>query len=364
MKREIVLIALVLLISVGRVFGFEKPAEHMLTAQIWYPLSTNTGKDDISNINLYLAYSRLGAVRGIDAGYGFSHVSGDVRGLQWSYFGSYVGGELTGVASTGLFSGVRGHVLGIQLTSLGNWAGAGLSGVQAAGIANVSVGPTDGAQFAGVTNVARGAVRGFQGAGIVNIAGDVTGVQTAGIVNVAHEVRGVQIGLVNVAEKMKGVPVGLVNVSRNGGVQISGWYGGVTDANAGLRFRSGAFYTLFTYGYTSGTYDGISHSFEKTTTVAGSFAVGTQIPFGPFRLNFDAGVVAVDNGKLYAHDKDEDQWGLQYRGAAELPLFCGLSAFAGLGATYLVDADTDMGAREFGRGAWNDFVFFGGGYEL
>ncbi len=315
----------------GALFGEERE-EHELTAQIWYPLSTNEGREDLSHINLYLFYSRLGEVRGIDAGYGFSHISGDMTGLQYSALAALNGGSLQGVSATGIFSAVGGSVTGVQWSGVGNWAS--------------------------------GEVRGVQSAGVVNVAGDVRGVQAAGVVNVARSVRGVQLGLVNISERMEGVPIGLINLSRNGGVQFSGWYGGVTEANAGVRFRAGNFYTLFHYGMTSESYDGPSTSFTEATKIATSFSFGAQVPFGPVNINIDAGVLGVDNETLYEFNEGADQFGFQYRAMVELPLFCGLSVFGGIGSHYLVDAQEEMEEEEFRKGVWDDYYVIGAGLEL
>ncbi|MFP4407699.1 MAG: LA_2272 family surface repeat-containing protein [Alkalispirochaetaceae bacterium] len=330
MKR-IVLSVLTGLLLGGALFG-EQGAEHELTAQIWYPLSTNEGREELSHINLYLFYSRLGEVRGIDAGYGFSHISGEMNGFQYSGLATLNGGDLRGVSATGLFSGVGGSVRGVQWSGIGNWAS--------------------------------GEVRGVQSAGVVNVAGDVRGVQAAGVVNVAGNVRGVQLGLVNISERMEGVPIGVINLSRNGGVQVSGWHGGVTDVNAGVRFRAGNFYTLFHYGITSESYDGPSTSFTEATKIATSFSFGAQVPFGPVNINLDAGILGVDNESLYELDERADQFGFQYRAMAELPLFWGLSLFGGVGSHYLLEAREEMREEELRKGLWEDYYFFGAGLEL
>lgn len=310
----------------------QETKEHELTAQIWYPLATNENREDVSHFNLFLFYSRLGAVRGVDVGYGFSHISGEMNGVQWNGLASLTGGNLRGVSATGLMSGVNGSVTGVQWSGVGNWAGA--------------------------------EVRGVQAAGIVNVAGDLRGVQAAGVVNVAREVRGVQLGLINISERMEGVPIGLINLSRNGGVQFSGWYGGVTEANAGVRFRAGNFYTLFASGYSSDSYDGPSSSFSAATKVSSSFSLGAQIPFGPAAINLDGGVLAVDNGELYELNEGVDQVGFQYRATLELPLFWGLSVFGGIGSHYLVAAHEEMEEEELRNGLWEDFYVLGAGIEL
>lgn len=328
------------------IFGREA-AEHELSAQIFYPLTTTETRDDLSHLNIYFLYSRLGAVDGIDLGYGYSRISGNMEGVQWSGGAALVGGDLYGVSVTGLAGAVRGNVDGVQWSGLGNWSSGSVRGVQAAGLANVA-----------------GDVQGVQAAGIANVAGDTRGVQASGIVNVAGDVRGVQIGLVNIADRMEGVPLGLINLSRNGGIQISGWSGGVTEVNSGLRFRSGPFYTIFGYGISSGSYDGLGKTFSEARLRSSSFSVGGQIPLGPFYLNLEGGVLAVDSGTAALFSEEQEQLGFQYRAMVELPLFWGVSVFGGLGSQYLTETEYIDEELRFGEESWRDFYVFGAGVEF
>lgn len=346
MKRNRALGAILMLfvaLSATPIFA-QEVAEHELSAQIFYPLTTTESRDDVSHLNFYLLYSRLGSVDGADVGYGYSRISGDMEGLQYSAGLALVGGDLRGVSFTGFGGGVLGTANGVQWSGLTNWARGGVRGVQAGGVANVA-----------------GPVEGVQTAGLVNVAGDLRGVQASGILNVAGDVKGVQLGLINIADRMKGVPIGLVNLSRNGGIQLSGWTGGVTEINSGVRFRSGAFYTMFGYGLNSDSYDGPAEAISNAREQSSSFSFGGRIPAGPFYINLEGGLLALDKGTF---DGESDQVGFQYRGMVELPLFWGISVFGGIGSHYLAEADYSSEEVRLGRARWDDFYFFGGGIEF
>jgi hypothetical protein len=294
-----------------------EPERHDFSVHIFYPLSTTETPADFSYINASLIYGRIGEVRGIDLSHGFSRVSGDMRGVQASNCVTYVGGELWGVSGTGIASLVSGDIRGVQSAGLLSWTG-----------------------------------------------GDVYGVQTSGIVNVAGEVNGVQAGLVNISRQMNGVPIGLINISENGGVQMSGWYSSLTEANTGLRFRAGNFYSLFAFGFTGTDYSGLSETVDSTRIISHSFALGASIPVGFLRLNMDAGILNIDRQRFYEIDEDHDRWGVRYRGMIELPLFGGVSVFGGVGASYLVDAKEEPTEDDFADGEWEELYFIGAGIEL
>ncbi len=190
-----------------------------------------------------------------------------------------------------------------------------MSGFQGAGVVNVARGDVSGCQIASVVNTAGGSLDGAQisvvnvagksrGAqlGVVNVAGDFKGLQ-AGVVNVAKEVRGAQLGVLNVAGEMKGVPIGLVNVSKNGGLGPVAWWSSLTAANAGVRFRSGRFYSIIAAGGANREADdGIGKS------VAAQFFYGFRIPLERWFVDCDAGFSHLDNEPLYSESASNDQW--------------------------------------------------------
>ncbi len=304
--------------SHGLATGNPEDAEsHNFSVHIFYPLSTTDTPMDFSYLNFTLLYGRMGEVRGLDLGYGFSLIHGNMTGLQGQAGVSYVGGDLRGVSHSGLAGLVKGDVRGLQNSGLLSWSG-----------------------------------------------GNVYGVQSSGIVNIAKEVRGVQAGLVNISEQMYGVPIGLINLSRNGGVQVSGWYGSLTEVNMGLRFRAGHFYSLFGFGFTGSDYSGLAEAADSAETLSYSFAFGASIPAGPFALNLDAGILCLDNDRFAEMDEGSDRWGVRGRAVLELPLFGGLSVFGGIGTAYLVDAKEEPTEQDFADGTWEELYILGGGFEF
>mgnify|MGYP006285741579 FL=1 len=294
----------------------QESEHHDLSFHIFHPLSTTETAVDSSNINISLLYSRMGSVSGLDAGYGFSLISGNMTGLQGSSGITYVGGKLRGVSGAGIASIVASDMYGLQASGLVNWTG-----------------------------------------------GKMYGVQAAGAVNVAKEVHGVQIGVVNLSDQMHGVPIGLINISHNGGVQLSGWYSTLTDANAGVRFRAGNFYTLFGFGVNSASYSDPSEAVDTAEEISQSLAFGISLPAGIFALNFDGGVVNIDRGRFFELDEGDDQIGLRCRGMIELRLFSGLSIFGGTGAAYMIDAKEKPTEEDFENGKWEELYFLGAGIE-
>src|SRR6056297_2485072 len=82
----------------------QEARHHDLSFHIFHPLSTTDTPDDSSSINVSLLYSRMGAVQGLDAGHGFSLITGDMIGVQGSSGAAYVGGNLRGISGTGIAS--------------------------------------------------------------------------------------------------------------------------------------------------------------------------------------------------------------------------------------------------------------------
>ncbi len=314
----------------------------------------------IYRFSLGLFGSYCSRLNGFDAGLGIAIVEEDARGVQLYALGNYVMGDVTGVQmayilnySAGdaravqLSSGVnwvRGDSTYTQLSSVVNYAGGNMSGFQGAGVVNVARGDVSGCQIASVVNTAGGSLDGAQisvvnvagksrGAqlGVVNVAGDFKGLQ-AGVVNVAKEVRGAQLGVLNVAGEMKGVPIGLVNVSKNGGLGPVAWWSSLTAANAGVRFRSGRFYSIIAAGGANREADdGIGKS------VAAQFFYGFRIPLERWFVDCDAGFSHLDNEPLYSESASNDQMAIQGRVSAGISFAGGFSVFAGGGTVYLWD---------------------------
>jgi hypothetical protein len=337
MKR---IAALILIIGTATAGGItaafaednREPEHHNLSVHIFYPLSTTKHPQDSSLINYSMFYGRMGEVSGIDVGHGFSLITGDMKGVQALGLASYVGGEMQGVNGTGVASVVAGDMWGVQSSGVANWTGGTLNGLQAAGV--------------------------------VNVARQVNGVQASGVLNLAGEVNGMQIGLVNLSDRMNGMPLGLINLSKNGGVQLSGWYSSLTEANTGLRFRAGNFYTLFGVGLDASDYGSISEIEETTGSISNSFSFGASLPVGPLALNADVGMVSIDEEDFYELNEEKDRLGMQCRGMLEFSLFGGLSIFGGAGAAYMVDATEDPTEKDIRNGEWEHFYFLGAGIEF
>ena len=129
-----------------------------------------------------------------------------------------------------------------------------------------------------------------------------------------------------------GVPIGLVNVSKNGGLGPVAWWSSLTAANAGVRFRSGRFYSIIAAGGVNREVDdGIGKS------VAAQFFYGFRIPLERWFFDCDAGFSHLDNEPLYSESASNDQMAIQGRVSAGISFAGGFSVFAGGGTVYLWD---------------------------
>jgi hypothetical protein len=263
------------------------------------------------SLEIGLAYSRLGALRGAALTLGYLRIDqpseGYAAALLWNRTGRFKGiqtatfvneghGSLTGISYADILNfrdgdilGAQGSLLyvqanaitgfqggglvawsqgvrGVQLGGIGAYAGGSVTGVQLSGTTAIARDDLEGVQLAalfGYTRDLRGVgidglvsvsrdVRGAQLAGLLSVARDLSGVQL-GTVNVARRVKGVQIGVVNVADENDGGAIGLVSISKNGKIQPSVWYSGPdTWLNVGVKFVTGYTYTLLGAGYDAG----------------------------------------------------------------------------------------------------------------
>lgn len=317
-KTFILILTAAILLSVSTIYAedTQEAEHHDLSFHIFHPFSTTDTAEDSSNINLSILYSRMGEVSGIDAGHGFSLITGDMSGVQCSSGVTYVRGDLKGVSGTGLASIVASDLYGVQASGVLNWTG-----------------------------------------------GEMRGVQASGLINVSNEVHGVQAGLINISKQMYGVPLGLINISQNGGIQLSGWYSTLTEANTGIRFRAGHFYTLFGFGLSSGSYSDLSEAVDTAEEISHSLAFGVSLPVGILALNFDAGLVTIDHDRFFKLDQPTDQIGLRCRSMLELRLFGGLSVFGGTGAAYMIDGAEEPTEEDIKNGEWKELYFLGAGIE-
>jgi hypothetical protein len=209
-----------------------------INASLYYPITVlkQTERRRL-NLELGLAYSRVGAIRGVGLALGYLHVEGPLEGVSYAFLWNRAGpvkgvqlgtivneghGTLEGLSYAGIANVRDGDVFGVQASSIYVQSKA-IEGVQAAGIFASSSG-IQGVQAAGVVSIS-GDVRGVQAASILSVAKDVNGAQ-AGVVNVAGRVHGVQIGVVNLADEIHGGAIGLVSIAKNGRLQPVLWLAG------------------------------------------------------------------------------------------------------------------------------------------
>lgn len=256
-----------------------KPGELIETApfafnvSLWHPMTLlrNTEQRRMS-LELGVAHSRLGAVRGAALSLGYLRIDQPSEGyawaLLWNRTGAFKGihssllfaeghGPLTGISDAGLVNfrdgdvfgaqggglyargaGVTGLQLGglvasarslrgLQLSGIGGFVETSVQGVMVSGTTAMAREDFVGFQLSGLfgyTRDLRGAavdgvvgvsrdVVGFEVAGVSAFARDVSGAQLSGLFNLARDVRGVQLGVVNVARNVKGLQLGVVNVA-------------------------------------------------------------------------------------------------------------------------------------------------------
>ncbi|MCC6897402.1 MAG: hypothetical protein IT377_00430 [Polyangiaceae bacterium] len=224
------------------------------------------------DIELGLAYSKIGGLTGFGLTVGHLRVGGPAAGVAVSGLWTRVDGDQKGAFVSGIFSQGGGSLRGAEGSGILTLRDGDLEGFQGSGVFG-SARDVHGAQLAGIAAWSEGAVEGFQGAGAlarargsvqgaqisaVNIGGDLRGAQV-GLVNIGESVRGTQIGVVNVADRVDGLPLGLVNVVKHGRTQALAWADTQVVANAAVKYLNGPVYTLIGAGYDGG--DGAAAAF-------------------------------------------------------------------------------------------------------
>jgi hypothetical protein len=286
------------------------PGHFMMNASLWHPVSAVSDSERYRlNLELGLAYSRDGAIRGAALSFGYLRVDQDLHGfaaaLGWTRTGEMRGVSLGlfGVESSGIHAGFSagmlanlhdGSVTGAQTSlvyasaeELRGFQGSVLvahardvQGAQATSGASIARN-VEGAQL-GLVAVARD-VRGAQ-PGLVTVAHDVTGAQASlvavahdlegvqvSLVNVAHRAFGLQVGLVNVSDEIHGGALGLVNIAKNGRFQPAVWATGPKiTLMAGYKSV-----TDYTYALGGVGYDPIDQNFRV------DFSTGLHLAFAP-----------------------------------------------------------------------------------
>lgn len=381
MKKTILaLILMVPLLGIGIPATAQEEVEetkenhYFLNLSLFYPVSLNKTKDDSTNINLSLIYSRVGYVSGVDISLLASAVSHRLRGVQICGLAGVVGSNGTGLQSSGLFnvagdsfSGFQGSGLmnvvgkdftGWQTTGLMNIVGSEGTGFQAAGLANITGKSYSGIQIAGGFNIMGQRGEGFQLGGLFNVVGErFSGFQMGGLFNVVGEVfqglqlgtanvaaeskgiqigvanvggisKGVQIGLVNYTkEENTGVPFGLVNLAKNGRVRAVIWGGNQVAATAGMKFTVGRLYSIISVGGAN-LDDNISESLTS------GFHYGISFPVGRMDLYTDLGFCFRDNQPLFKDSPlERDQFILEARLILGIPFSDEFSLLLGSGVS-------------------------------
>ena len=128
----------------------------------------------------------------------------------------------------------------------------------------------------------------------------------------------------------------------NGGIDLVAWGSTLTVVNAGVRFRAGRFYTMFSAGGMNlDRNDDIDASRAAAVHAGARFrgkflsAIDRELLY----LDADLGFVRIDNRKFFNDDGEGDQMAFQGRLMLGVGLFRHLSAFAGGGMSYLFAAD-------------------------
>jgi hypothetical protein len=294
---------------------------------LYYPLTARKHTEQWRlNLELGVAYSRVGAINGAAFNLGYLRVdrsldgaggalfwirTGDVRGIAGSLFVAEGYGRLKGIGGALFVNHRVGNVEGLQASALVATAGdvLGIEGAPIAvvgrdiqgfqGSALVSVArDVQGAQL-GLVDVARD-VRGVE-LGLVDAARDVQGAQL-GLVNVGRRVKGLQLGLVNVSDEMHGGAIGLVNVARNGRFQPVTWFSGPHAAfNAGFKSITGLTYTQAGIGY-----DVVNDTYRWEVGAG----VHLALPYG-FYGETGAGYAQIHNAKGNDDERQEVRYDLR-----------------------------------------------------
>ncbi len=306
-----------------------------------------------------------GIVKGTQVSNVFNISKADFTGGQISAVFNYNSKSITGTQTSCVFNHALGNATGLQLSGVYNYSGDNVKGTQISGVFNYAGQKASGLQLSGVCNYSGEDVNGTQIAGVANISGNTKGAQI-GTFNVASEFSGVQLGVINLAKTQNGLPIGLINVSRNGGVEIAAWGSSLMAANAGLLFRSGYIYTMFSagwnnirekiddsfaYGFHLGIHIPIGSSFtQKMLDIAGELE-NDRIPPGSFYADIDIGFIQIDNDEVFSGKDKVDQQALQGRVILGYNYTKHISIFAGAGLNYLYDCEFH---RENGKTRFRD----------
>lgn len=297
------------------------------------------------NLEIGMAYGRVGAIRGIGMNVFLLRVDRDVRGVTYATLWNSVGGDVVGAQLSGLISIGGGNLHGASMAGLVDLRGGRVDGAQVSGIFNFAhdvkgmqisavnrSAHLEGGQFGAVNLAGDGRIA--QGAA-VNVAGDVAGLQVGatnvarnfdgaqiGVVNVARKVRGAQIGVVNVSDEIDGAPVGVVNVSKKGHIRTVAWADARFPVSGGVRFEPNALVTTLGGGY------------DPTRRAAAAEAgIGGRLKLGAFFGDLDA-LYAFEHLNTGAH-----RHGVRTGASLGVRLYSFLGLFAGGGVWQTIETN-------------------------
>jgi hypothetical protein len=226
--------------------------------------------------------------------------SGKVTGFQAAGLVNGAKGDLTGFQAAGLVNYVGGNAAFFQTAGLVNYVGGDAGLFQTAGLGNIVAGQVNGAQIAGIVNWAGRGLAGAQIAGVVNWGADVKGPQISvvniggtvagaqiGVVNIAQHITGTQIGILNISQEMDGLPIGLLNIEARGRHDVDLWYDLDGSYNAAFSLGTRYVYSIVSAGWRPGT---------TPPQWSAGLGLGGRSTLGPFFLDYDASMVAVQQG--------------------------------------------------------------------
>jgi hypothetical protein len=202
----------------------------LLGLSLFHPIAfPPDGHERTVQLELGLAYSRLGGLAGAAIGIGAVRTHGLAQGVIVSGIWTWSEAATEGAAVSGVFATTAGRLRGVEASGVLNWRQGNAEGVQLSGVFN-RANDVQGAQLS-----------------VGNSAADVRGAQL-GLVNIARRVHGAQLGLVNIADRVDGLSLAPVTILADNRTRAVAWYDTTLIANAGVKYSFEPLYTLFSVG--------------------------------------------------------------------------------------------------------------------
>jgi hypothetical protein len=286
---------------------------------------TNEDSNDVRNISLNFI-GKPYAVNGVALGF-MNMTYQDVSGAQFAAISNQTGRDQYGFMASGIYNIVERDLWGFATSGIFNIANGKVFGAQSSGIFNLSSSELNGLQAAGIFNITNGTINGVQASGIINVGENVNGVQIS-LINVGKQVKGMQIGLININDDINGLPIGLVTISKNGIMDMGGWYESSGFFYTGIQSGSRNFYNF--------AYMALPVENQGSVLVTG-FGIGGRINLGQLYIDIDSSIKSVAPGSDFADSISQtfssDQFYSLFpnvRLSAGLKLFGFMSVFGGL----------------------------------